>query len=161
MADACLHPLQRETGVYFPSGRWPIRRESLHLIRPYPVCIRARKILHNSAPDETLCHCRVLFLFLRNDRTSTKFFERDALLLSGRRTSFLSVLFFSQSDIRSSFTVVKEHLVFRRDRRIQALFQPIIHLLVAGYVCCLKFVSEERNEVCTDNLSLLWNRMFI
>lgn len=31
----------------------------------------------------------------------------------------------------------------------------------AGYIDCFEFVSEERNEVCTDNVSVLRNRVFI
>jgi hypothetical protein len=161
MADAPLHPLRRETGVY-PLLRWlHIWCKPILLKRAQRIWTRLGKFLHNPAIGWALCHCRLSFLFLRNGRTSTKFSESSVPFPDGKGTPLLSEVFFLQSDIRCSFNVLKDSLVHRRGRRILALFQRLLSLIFAGYGSCFQFVSEERNEVCTDNLPVLWNRMLI
>ncbi len=160
MANAHVHPLRRETGVYFPPGRLHIWRGSILLKRSHRICIWVRKILYYSSNGWALCPCRVSILFLRKDRTSTKFSECDVTLLDGRGTSLLSKVIFLQENIRIFFAFF-ENPVYQGLRKKPVIFLVLLILLFTGYGNCVRFVSEERNEVCTNNLSVLRNRVFI
>ena len=128
MAGALIHPLRRGAGIYLLPGGLYTWCVLILLMKTPGKCTRVKKFLHYSAHGWALFHCRLSFLFLRTNRTSTKFSESNVSLPEGRRALF---------------------------------FQKFLLPIFAGSDSCFQFVGEERNEVCTDNVSVLRNRVFI
>ena len=76
------------------------------------------------------------------------------------RSLFFSVL--SQSGVISILSlIVWKESRFIRGNDLKSLLNRCLHPVFAGYLYCLKFVREERNEVYTNNLPVLWNRLLI
>ena len=160
MAGVHVHPLREEAGVtLLPGGLYPGCRSFL-LKKSERISTRLMIFLSNPSWCCALWYCRLLVLFLRNDRTSITFSESTIPLPDGRGSTLLSELHFSR-------VISGIILLFERWRGFSAFpentgaFSPIIISDFCWQGRGFWFVSEERNEVCTDNVSVLRNRVFI
>jgi len=79
---------------------------------------------------------------------------------AGEGSFFFSEIF--QSGVISILSLIRwEENRYIRGNGMKILFNRSLHHVFAGFLFCLKFVKEERNEVYTDNLPILRNRLLI
>lgn len=160
MASVLLYPLRKEAGTLFLPQVLLIHGRLMLLKRANLIKSEVSRKAFKSAPGEVFYHFILLFLFIGNDRTSNNSLDSETPLRYRRGgTLFFSEL--SHSEVISGlFLIVNEKIRLIRGC-MKNRFYICLHPIFAGYKCCLMFVREERNEVCTDNLPVLRDWVFI
>jgi|GEM_PF-2324361 len=161
MAGVLTYPLRREAQTFLPSGLL-IKARQVFQKRTNWISGDGRNIQNNSAPGKVL---RYFTLCFSSFVTTVPAIILSIMLrpLSERRekTLIFPELFDSEVISGVSRIVCGEKRVFRRGGREGIVKHNFFAQIFAGFEPCYKFVSEERNEVYTDNLSVLRNRVFV
>lgn len=125
MAGAHLHPLREEAGVDLLPGGLDPRCRSFLLKRTEGIYTRVMSFLCNPSCNCALCHCRLLLLFLRDNRTSTKISDSNIPLPDRRGTPLLSDVHFSRV-ISGISLLFERRRVFSGFPENTGTFSPII-----------------------------------
>ena len=154
----------------------PMRREAKIFLIPRIILIHCRLLLFighkgyklRSAEScfvhQKMEYCAILSYYFSSFVTAEPASILSMVIYSlhnaGEGSFFFSEIF--QSGVISilSFFRRKENR-YIRENGMKILLNRSLHHVFAGFLFCLKFVKEERNEVYTDNLPILRNRLLI
>jgi hypothetical protein len=161
MADVLLHPFRRTSGTHFLPEGLGIRYRLLPPERAQRILKKVSSDLHWSEPYAVLCHCFSSFLFLCRNRTGINSLKCHGPFPHRTGVSFFPDIISLRRYSGSHFHDIERTTVYQVNGVGRNIYPVFLHRIFAGCGICNKFLSEEKNEVYTDNLSVLRNRVFI